>query len=183
MTETTLTDTEEVWEFVLGYEDRYLVSNHGNVFSFASGRTLKTGTDIYPAVTLCRDGTSKKRLVHSMVLEAFVGKRIPEAPHTRHLNGNKHDNRLCNLKWGTAAENQADTHAHGRCPRGADAYDAAFTDEEVTYIKLNHEEQGTTKLVKKFGVHRDTILRAAFGKTYKDNKTPCAVKKPGRRKP
>lgn len=50
--------------------------------------------------------------VHSAVLAAFVGPRPPGAV-CRHLNGNKLDNRLENLTWGTYKENSMDTIIHG----------------------------------------------------------------------
>jgi hypothetical protein len=53
------------------------------------------------------------RPVHQLILETFVGIR-PEGYHTRHLNGDKMDNRLSNLCWGTASENREDTVRHKR---------------------------------------------------------------------
>lgn len=50
-------------------------------------------------------------LVHTLVLTAFSGPRLP-GKQTRHLNGDGFDNRLENLKWGTAKENSADRVLH-----------------------------------------------------------------------
>lgn len=64
------------------------------------------------------------RYVHHLVLETFIGPR-PDGQQTRHLNGDRGDNRLSNLAWGTAAENAADKVRHGtqstpmeKCQRG-----------------------------------------------------------------
>jgi hypothetical protein len=53
------------------------------------------------------------RLVHQVILEAFVGP-CPEGLECRHLNGNPADNRSSNLKWGTRAENIEDEKKHGK---------------------------------------------------------------------
>ena len=68
---------------------------------------------------------SHTRLVHRLVLEAFVGPR-PEGMVARHLNGDPGDNRLENLAWGTQSENNYDKVRHGthhnanktHCPSG-----------------------------------------------------------------
>lgn len=52
------------------------------------------------------------RLVHVMVLEAFVGPR-PDGYHAAHEDGTRDNNRLSNLAWKTPAENAADRRRHG----------------------------------------------------------------------
>lgn len=49
--------------------------------------------------------------VHRLILEAFVGP-CPEGMECRHLNGDKADNRLANLSWGTRQENMDDKRKH-----------------------------------------------------------------------
>jgi hypothetical protein len=56
------------------------------------------------------------RYLHHLVLEAFVGPR-PPGMQCRHINGDSLDNRLENLAWGTASEDNYDrvrngTHQH-----------------------------------------------------------------------
>lgn len=57
-------------------------------------------------------------LVHRLVLRAFVG-ACPPGQVCRHLNGDKKDNRLSNLAWGTLLENRQDRTRHDR-ERGFD---------------------------------------------------------------
>lgn len=61
------------------------------------------------------DGVERRRTVHTLVAAAFYGPR-PEGMVTRHLNGDSLDNRVENLRHGTAAENAQDTVRHGRNP-------------------------------------------------------------------
>lgn len=50
--------------------------------------------------------------VHILVLETFVGFRS-EGQETRHLNGNREDNRLENLAWGSRKDQLQDQKTHG----------------------------------------------------------------------
>jgi hypothetical protein len=61
----------------------------------------------------------RKRAVHQLVLEAFVGPRPEWATDVRHLNGVADDNRLANLAYGTQAENARDAVRHGAHPIAA----------------------------------------------------------------
>lgn len=78
-------------------------------------------TSGYRAVTI--RGTDA--YVHHLIAETFIGPR-PDGMEVRHLNGDKLDNRVENLAYGTHAENVGDTLRHGthnqasktHCPQG-----------------------------------------------------------------
>jgi hypothetical protein len=124
----------EQWLPVKGYEGLYEVSDQGRV-KRVEGRvwnrkgywlTRKEGlrklgvdSDGYLIVILSKEGVSRTKKVHQLVLQAFVGD-CPDGLQTRHLNGKRNDNRLSNLAWGTAAENMADIERHGKRRRGED---------------------------------------------------------------
>lgn len=125
MPNSTQQNANEEWLPILGWEDAYEVSNLGRVRSlprivpYSDGRTyrlrgriLRPGTskgrDKYLRVGLCRDGELHMKKVHLLVAEAFIGPR-PKGAVCRHLNDNPSDNRIENLRWGTASENQQDS--------------------------------------------------------------------------
>lgn len=122
-------DSLEVWKPVLGYEDVYEVSSHGNVRVLtridARGWRRKAGMlspwprskGHYLCVTLCLGATEIKRYVHELVLEAFDKPRPEPHYQVRHLDGNPLNNRLTNLAWGTPLENAQDRIRHGRSKR------------------------------------------------------------------
>lgn len=95
----------EVWKDVKGYEGLYQVSSEGNIYSFATHRTLKPSpTDRYLFVVLCKNGKKKTHLVHRVVAEAFCKKR-DGADEVNHINEIRTDNRAVNLEWCTRLEN------------------------------------------------------------------------------
>lgn len=87
----------------------------------------------YIAVALMRDGKAVGKLVHVLVLTAFVGP-APEGMECRHLDGNPSNNRLANLRWGTHQENMADRKMHGRLA-GENHSGVKLTNEKVRRIR------------------------------------------------
>lgn len=118
----------ELWTAIPGYDGFYEVSNYGNVRSLTrfvpygrhKGMTY-TGRDIklfisgkYLSVKLSRAGVTKTTYVHELVLLAFEGQRpdLGARCEIRHLDGDKLNNALSNLKYGTVNENIADRKLH-----------------------------------------------------------------------
>lgn len=118
-----------MWATVPGYAGRYEASMDGRIRSidmaitrarwgraFWRGRELKTCRlkNGYKTVKLSAKSQSKTYYVHELVLLAHVGTR----PHTaargeiRHLDGDKSNNLLENLVYGTVHENVADRTRH-----------------------------------------------------------------------
>lgn len=142
---------------VPGYP-RYLVTDHGQVWSTRSGKFLKPTRDRegYLRVHLYPGG--KTMPVHRLVLLTFVGP-CPEGYQTRHLNGESDDPRLRNLIWGTKEENRKDKIRHGTLHRGGAKgernHSAKLTEEQVREIRrLPHSHR---QLARMFGVSPRTI--------------------------
>lgn len=105
---------------------RYRVSDTGVVYG-VKGVALRThiSPNGYYMVGVHANGIRRMRTVHSLVLEAFVGPR-PEGHEVCHKNGNRLDNRLENLTYGTRSENGFDSVRHRtniwtkktHCPQG-----------------------------------------------------------------
>ncbi len=103
----------EQWRPIPGFVGKYEASNLGRIRS-ARG-ILKQRLHItrrYPVVELSLPPGSREHLVHRLVLLAFRGEP-PVGNECRHLNGNRTDNRLVNLAWGTHSENSIDQVIHG----------------------------------------------------------------------
>jgi hypothetical protein len=95
------------WKPVVGYEDRYEVSDGGEVKSLVrSGKLLKPAKNFYgyKQVVLYKDGAPKSIFVHRLVAFAHIENQLG-LPWVNHKNGIKDDNRASNLEWCDRAEN------------------------------------------------------------------------------
>jgi len=99
-------ERQEIWRPVVGYEGLYEVSCDGEVYSRHRGKDLKLcfNTVGYYRVDLCKNGKRTTHSVHRLVAQAFIPN--PEnKPQVDHINRNKTDNRVENLRWSTNSEN------------------------------------------------------------------------------
>ena len=121
-----------------GYDSRYIVSTLGRVVSLARSRRFPVVLRPSPTpdghlhVGLTHDYRAKTFYVHRLVIEAFVGGPPHPGMVVRHLNGDKADNRLCNLAWGSQLENVHDTFRHW----GTRRFWSKITPEQVADIRL-----------------------------------------------
>ena len=168
----------EEWRAVVGWEGLYEVSSIGRVRSLArnankvkrryEGRLLslikKRGTG-YHCVTLHRAGEEKplQFAVHRLVLEAFVGQS--RGCHACHNNGKRDDNRLENLRWGSAADNAADRAIHGTQLRGEQSPFSKLDAQTVRFIRSSPQKQ--QELAEQFGVTQVLISQIRLRKAWK----------------
>ena len=127
----TRTQRPEIWKSVHGWEGLYRVSNYGRIKSLTrevrsvskgGGEHRRTVPDRilkpYPTIEgqltirLCRDGAQISVLMQKLVAESFLGPR-PKGHETCHLNGDRSDNAVWNLKYVTRRENVAIAMARG----------------------------------------------------------------------
>ena len=90
---------EEVYKF-LNPDNRVIISSKGKVLIKANKgfyRLVKTFKDLqgYDCVNL----QNRTYLVHSLVAESFLGTPSGLLSTIKHVNGDKSDNRVENLKW------------------------------------------------------------------------------------
>jgi hypothetical protein len=159
-----------LWSPVPG-ASRYLVSDCGEVVTMQFKRPRKRAEAMagkYHGIQLMHDdGERRTRYLHRMVLEAFVGP-APDGMEARHLNGDRFDNRLENLAWGTRKENHADKKRHGTSARGERNPQAKLTREDVEEMRSLYAAGGWTfkRLASRFDVTTMTAHRAVRGETW-----------------
>jgi hypothetical protein len=78
----------------------------GNKAKYNGEHKLNPATDRYGylKVCLCEKGVRRYVTVHRLVAETFIP-NPNSLPTVNHKNGNKKDNRVCNLEWVTNKEN------------------------------------------------------------------------------
>lgn len=112
-----------MYKAIKGYEGIYEVNELGKIRSLdriveckdgstrkCKGKELKLKMDPcgYAVVTLSKNGVAKSFNFHRLVAETFVP-NPDNLPQVHHLNHDRKDNRVENLKWVTRAE-QIDEH-------------------------------------------------------------------------
>ncbi len=164
----------EKWVNVKGYEDKYMISDYGNVKTLNRNIYRKSGKlhyiqpekhlnpSILPVgyryVGLHRDGKFKLKTVHSLVAEHF----IPNPNNLKtvnHIDGNKLNNHYTNLEWLSDADNKRhafDTRLHQYASLLAINKD---TGERVYYERVS---KAINSQFNQSGISRSATLGVAY---------------------
>lgn len=95
------------WIPIKGFEEKYLISNTGEVYSFYLRDNLKVQKNKY-GYAYCQLSISKNNLKYSLIHRLVALHFLPnpeDKPQVNHIDGNKGNNTLENLEWATAKEN------------------------------------------------------------------------------
>jgi hypothetical protein len=89
---------------------------------------------------LDKNGRRRQRLVHCLVLEAFVGP-CPLGMECRHFpDRDPENNNLFNIQWGTSKQNAKDREFHGTNKmKGETHWKARLTDKQVAEMRRMYE--------------------------------------------
>ena len=97
-----------------GYED-YMIDEDGNVYSNKSGQVKKLKlkkTRGYLYASLFKNKKQKTCYIHRLLYQTFVG-NIPEGIEVDHIDRDKTNNKLNNLRLVTRQQNNFNTTAKG----------------------------------------------------------------------
>lgn len=175
---------KENWKDVIGLEGYYQVSDQGNVRSldryvvggsrwgikkdFIKGQNLSTRlAGEYLQVKFNKNKKITKS-VHRTVAEAFIPNPL-NLPEVNHINGNRIDNRACNLEWTTRAGNVQHAYSNNLVASGA-AHHYAKIDESVVaeILYVNETTELTYTLIGSlFGICSESASNMCRGKSWK----------------
>lgn len=181
----SFTEPEE-WRDISGYEGLYQVSSLGRVRSLTrkarsttnlagwravGGRIRKLSrhrpSERYLGICLSKEGHHKNIMVHTLVLQTFVGP-APEGYTCNHLDGDPTNNRLENLAWVTQKENIHHSMRLGLKPSGEQSPHAKLTACHVREIRRLAAEGRTFRaLAHVYGVGPTAIRMVVIRRTWK----------------
>lgn len=139
----------EVFKEIVGYENKYSISNTGKVFStpsdgkpkrFLKQEKIKKNHTTYCRVSLSKDGEVKRFSVHRLVAEAFIS-NPHNKPDVNHKDNNGENNNKSNLEWCTKSENTLHALKQGRMKN-------IEASNQATIIR---DKKTTNKFTLKFG--------------------------------
>ena len=150
----------------------YEVSNLGRVRRVTPsrgtsvGKILKTPPDRAGYLVVNLGG--RKRKLHHVVLESFVGPR-PRGCEARHLDDDRRNNALTNLAWGSHGENYSDRVRNGGGNHGSRHGMAKLTEEAVMEIRRSYVPKVVTykALAERYGVCAYTVLNVVRRKGWR----------------
>ena len=170
----------EQWRPVVGYEGWYEVSDCGRVKRIKKSSGARPGRifsliqthDGYSRALLHLSGVrARSHPVHRLVMAAFL-RPCPAGLQVNHKNGDKLDNRLCNLEYVTHKENMR--HAREVLgikmgPVGESHPLAKLTDSAVRDIRHRYGRGDVIlkRLAAEYGVSIQTVASAIKRKTWR----------------
>lgn len=148
-----------VWRPISGYEDLYLVSNKGQIFSLISNKLLKQSntTTGYKKVELTKQRRKRSLKVHRIVAKEFLENPL-NMPIVNHLDGNPKNNNSTNLEWCDQNRNMQHAYETGLIYSRLHRYKKELINEYI------NSEISLRKLSKKYKVSMKSL-----GKMIKEN--------------
>jgi len=139
----------EIFKQIIGYEEKYLISNHGRVYSSKTNRILKQSEDSngYYNVSLCIDNKKSTHKIHKLVANHFLVKTDQNFV-VDHINRNKLDNHVVNLRFVSYSDNNKNRSVKG-CIR-------------------DRERQVKNGITKYYEVHYTPLNQNKISKSFKD---------------
>lgn len=163
-------NNNEEWRKIPGF-DGYDASDHGRVRSSRSGKIKSQHINPqtrYPSVTMFVGGEYRKRTkpVHRLVALAFFG--VPASGIvTRHLDGDKLNNTVENLAFGTCKDNALDEIRLSRLPNRAGHARRVLTPVDVLDIRhMIARGHKNAHIAAVFGVGSGSIHAVKNGTTF-----------------
>ena len=120
------------------------ISRDGRLWRNGKEKKFTVGPVGYEVVSFSTNNKTKTYYKHRLLLHAFVGE-CPVGCEALHINGNRLDNRLDNLRWGTRKENVSDAIKHGTATIGSRNGAAKLTDEMINFARAMWNEGNLTE--------------------------------------
>ena len=160
-----------VWRVVPGTNNRYFISNQGEVL-----RVTREGLLVFSSPAITKEGYNivsirgKSRRLCRLVADLFCEKR-PWKTVVNHRNSVRNDDRASNLEWVTPKENTDHGFTHGNCKYGVEHHWTKLSVADIRSIRSS--KTSTKELAAKYQVNRTTIqkIRSWKGRRRESSRT------------
>lgn len=141
---------------IKGWEDKYLISDTGKVFSIRNNKFLRPriSMDGYERVCLCDDTKRYEYRVHRLVAETFID-NPNNLTQVNHKDYNTRNNILSNLEWTDNYTNSHYSYDNGRFMRPDNYKVYTFTN---IFSNKSFSIIGTINVAKQFGCSRKNFM-------------------------
>lgn len=173
----------EIWRPIRGVNDCYYISNLGRVKSggrwvnhskkgirFVREKILKqyAKPNGYMSIGIYLNKNIKTFYVHRLVAINFIDNPLIKG-EVNHKDGDKTNNKVCNLEWVTKSENIKHAMETGLLPVGDQKANASLKNDQVVEIKklLLLNKYTCRQIASKFNVSKDVIHFIKVGKSWR----------------
>jgi hypothetical protein len=143
----------------------YWIHPNGSIYSIKK-LSPRMWPDGYLRVHLFGNKKKKRLGIHQLLAITY----IPNPNHkleVRHLDGNKTNNLISNLAWGTRRENAQDEIRNGKTFRGEKNFKCKLTSIQVLSIRKEYDKTHKIRnIAKRYGVCKATIDAILSGKNW-----------------
>jgi len=141
------------------YDGRYTLYPDSSLFDNQAGTWVdprRAPRGVYQHYYLCASEGAYRVSIHLLMLEVFIGPK-PPGQEGRHLDGNRYNNHIDNLAWGTHQQNADDTCRYGRIGRNGHVW--LNTDQRHRVVQLYRLGKSVADISAVFGTSDKPIYR------------------------
>ena len=147
------------WSIIKNFDD-YKVSEEGVVYSIKNNVPLKplNNGNGYLKVNLWKNGKLYNKYIHRLVAEEFIP-NPSSLKYVDHIDRDKSNNHVSNLRWVSAKENTENTAQFPRYSKSRKGH-KEYPKELVLQIKKEYNSgEGVMSLSRKYNIPRQSISR------------------------
>lgn len=168
-------DMKEIWKPIINYEEKYEISNLGNVKSLPKRNGHRLSKEMilksnkrpngYYVVCLSKDKKTKNYYIHRLVAQAFIS-NPQNYKEVNHKDGNKQNNNVDNLEWCSRKQNIDHALKNGLriMPKGEQVYNARKVYQYALDGKLIKIWKCVADIAREFNISASNIICCCLNK-------------------